>query len=272
MNALRATRLPRRLGRFAEPAPVAAAERPFRVLILAAAGACALVGLVLTAAEVPPHALAADDFARRVTLEFDAVQVPRPAPEPEPQPVPAPPPVLQPETVLAQAVARPAPEPADPPAVPAPAAAAPAPRRVYGVRRVYARGLGGSGGASGRLVVKRGNTVDGRPDTLTATPADLGGDLASLSSVDRAPEPLRRVRPEYSQALRDARASGTVSAYLLVDVAGNVRDVNITEDIGYDSMEVATRAFRKFRFRPAEQDGRPVAVWILHRIRFEFQE
>ena len=33
-----------------------------------------------------------------------------------------------------------------------------------------------------------------------------------------------------------------------------------------------TAAFLRFRFRPALKDGRPVAVWIRHRIRFEFQE
>ena len=43
---------------------------------------------------------------------------------------------------------------------------------VYGVRKVFARGLGSGPGESPGLVVKQGNSVDGRADTLTATAAD----------------------------------------------------------------------------------------------------
>jgi protein TonB len=206
-----------------------------------------------------------------VTVEVAPVSLPATArPEPEPEPAPR----LEPETVLAAPVDRPAPTPRRVAApAPTPTAAPDQPvRRVYGVRKVYARGLGaGSAGGAG-LVVKKGNTVDGRADTLTATEADLQGELAALSTVDRAPGPLHRVKPRYSEALVAARASGTVTAYLLVDVDGSVVDVNVTEDIGYDSREVAEAAFRQFRFSPALKGGEPVAVWILHRIRFEFQE
>ena len=122
------------------------------------------------------------------------------------------------------------------------------------------------------LVTQRGNTLGGVRDTLTATAADLQGELAASSSVDQAPEPLHRAKPAYSPAMRKARAQGTVTAYLLVDVDGAVRDVRVTDDIGWDSREVATAALRQFRFRPAQRDGQPVAVWIRHHIRFEFQD
>lgn len=275
MNAVRAATLPRQLSRFAEPAPQEAA-RGFAGLLLTAATVCASVGILLSLVEVPAQVETGGAGAHRVTVEFDAVALPQPEPVPEPEsePTPTAAPRLDPQTVLAQAVDRPAPEPVTAKVAPteAPEPADPQPRRVYGVRKVYARGLGGGAAAGDRLVVKQGNAADGRADTLTATAADLRGDLAALSTVERAPEPVHRVKPAYSEALAEARARGTVSAYLLVDVDGAVRDVNITEDIGYDSREVAAAAFRKFRFRPAVKDGEPVAVWILHRIRFEFQE
>ncbi|MCP4571330.1 MAG: hypothetical protein GY838_03190 [bacterium] len=272
MNAVHAAILPRQLNRFAEPSP-REASRGILHPLLTAATVCVAVGLALTLAEVPPLMETPGGTAHRVTVEFDAVELPRPQPELESAPPPEPP-RLDPATVLAQTVDRPAPEAVVAKVAPTqPASPAdPEPRRVYGVRKVYARGLGAAGAGAGRLVVKRGNTVDGRPDSLTATAADLRGELAALSAVERAPEPLHRVKPVYSEALAKARARGVVSAYLLVDVDGAVRDVNITEDIGYDSREVASAAFRRFRFRPAVRGGEPVAVWILHRIRFEFQE
>ncbi len=84
--------------------------------------------------------------------------------------------------------------------------------------------------------------------------------------------PEHRVKPRYSEALIAARAGGTVSARVLVDRDGRVAAVRITEDIGHDSAAVAEEALRQFRFRPALRHGQPVAVWIIHRIRFEFQE
>ena len=239
---------------------------------------CLAGGLALSTRDVPHTGTQSDTAAQRVTIAMNEVTLPRPVATPEPEPVAAAP-VLEPETVLAQPIDRPSaavPVTPDRPPVPAatddpePAPAAPA-RRVYGVRRVYARGLGGGSGAGG-LVVKTGNTLDGLPDTLTATAADLQGRLAPLSSVESAPEPVHRERPAYSAALTAARAEGVVAAYLLIDVDGRVRDVKIVEDIGFDSAVVAEAAFRKFTFRPARRDGEPVAVWILHRIRFEFQD
>lgn len=186
-------------------------------------------------------------------------------------------PVLEPETILAAPVDRPvemkkeipaaAPQEQEVKAEPTPPA-----RRVYGVRKVYARGLGQGGSDGAGLVTKQGNTLSGKRDTLTATEADLQGQLAALSTVEKAPEPIRRVKPEYSKAMLETQLRGEVTAYLLVDVDGTVRDVKITEDIGADSQQVAEAALREFTFKPAIKQGRPVAVWILHRIRFEFQQ
>jgi protein TonB len=214
-------------------------------------------------------------MVRQVRQEAHRIAFFAPEPPVAEPPAPAPEPVVLPEAaVLAQAVDVPAPEPVDPPTVAAPEPAdEPAPRRVYGVRKVLARGLGqGAGARQSGLVVKRGNVLDGVADTLTATAADLEGELAALSTVERAPEPLHRVKPRYSEALIAARASGVVTARLLVDTDGSVAAVEILEDLGHDSREVAAAAFRQFRFRPALRHGEPVAVWIVHRIRFEFQE
>lgn len=237
--------------------------RVLRRLLAATLVLAAGFGLLLLAVEVTPAELAAAVRAQRIVY----VAPPPPPREPAAAPEPAPdaPTNLEPETMLAQAV--------DAPPAAAPAAEAAAPRRVYGVRQVLAKGIG-EGGQAPRmgLVVKRGNTLDGVPDTVTATAADLAGPLVALSTVEQAPEPIHRVTPAYSAALVAARASGTVTARLLIDVDGRVAAVEVLEDIGHDSRDLAVAAFRQFRFRPALRGGEPVAVWIVHRIRFEFQE
>ena len=234
-----------------------------------------IAALAVLTVEPAPPARATDTRAARFTFrpEPERPVPPPPAPAPPaPEPAHEPIPELTPKTVLEAAIDRPTEEPEEVAAVAPDPEEAPPPRRVYGVRKVYARGLGAGEGGGAGLVVKRGNTVDGRPDSLTALPEDLEGTLAPLSTVSQAPVPTHRVKPRYSDALRENRATGTVSARLLVDVDGTVRAVEVISDIGFDSRELAVAAFRQFRFQPALRAGEPVAVWILHKIRFEFQE
>jgi hypothetical protein len=243
-------------------------DRLFRRLFAAnLAVAMGLGGLLLTVEITPAARLTLfdpDPVAFTVEAELSrpappaAKETPRATPRDERLPV------ITADTQLAQAMEFPSFDHEPPAQAPA--------RRVYGVRQVFARGLGTGSGGDGGLVVKRGNTLDGKADTLTATEADLRGRVAPLSTVEVPPAPIRTIKPRYSQVLLDNRVSGVVSARLLVDVDGSVREVKITEDIGFDSREIATTAFHQFRFRPALRGERPVAVWILYKIRFEFQE
>ncbi len=230
------------------------------------------LGLLLLAVDLPEVVRSPQRVAHRIAFH---APTPAPAPVPDIKPVVA---EIVPDTRLAQPIDRPATVPViETPVVaapdPEPVPTAPAPRRVYGVRKVMARGLGsGSGAGSVGLVTRRGNVLDGVADTLTATAGDLRGDLAALSTVERAPEPVHQVKPRYSEALIAARAGGVVTAKLLVDAEGSVADVVVLEHIGHDSAQLAADAFRQFRFHPALRHGEAVAVWIVYRMRFEFQK
>lgn len=274
MNALFVVPAPYGLARF-----TTSEDRPGRDRLAAGltGGLLALVlglGWILATVSVPVLRLDHEPARTQIRVRLEAPTTVAALP-----PVPVAPeiPHLEPQAILAAPVERKA-APAHAAAAPmetAPAETAPAAapaRRVYGVRKVYAKGLGAGAAGAGGLVGKLGNSLGGAPDSLTATAADLQGALAALSTVDQAPEPLRRVKPDYSPTMRQARAEGVVTAYLLVDSDGSVKDVKVTEDIGHDSAAVAAAALGKFTFRPARKHGQPVAVWILHRIRFEFQE
>jgi len=146
------------------------------------------------------------------------------------------------------------------------------PRRVYGVRKVFAKGLRAGGDGSRPILSRRGNTLDPDAPRIEATEADLAGELAPLSSVTSAPVLIGRAKPDYTEEMIENRVSGTVRARLLIDVDGSVRSVEILEDIGYGSGGVAATAFRKLRFEPALRGNDRVAVWITMKFRFEIQE
>jgi len=236
-----------------------------------------LFGIVMMTIEVPVSFSRSSDQSKPVTIRLQQYEDPAPA-EPEllPETIPETAPVLEPETIWAAPVDRPEEKPEKPLAVasenPVEETAPPAAKRVYGVRKIYARGLAKGSSEPAGIVSKTGNTIDGVADDLVATEADLKGELASLSSVDKAPEPIRRIKPKYSPSMLAAKVRGLVTAYVLVDVDGSVRDVKVTEDIGLDSQHVASKALFGFKFKPAFKNGSPVAVWILHHIRFEIQE
>ena len=236
-----------------------------------------LFGTMMMSVEVPDHFFPAVSQPQPVTIHLQQMVLPA-AVEPEPlvKNISEDVPVLEPETILSAPRDRTRNIPVKPAAVAlqktVEETATPVVRRVYGVRKIYAKGLGSGTSAAVGLVSKMGNTIDGVADDLVATEADLQGELASLSSVDKAPDPLRRIKPIYSQAMLKAKVRGSVTAYLLVDVDGSVKDVKVIEDIGLDSRQVAIDALSGFKFKPALKKDSPVAVWILHRIRFEYQE
>jgi len=258
----RAQRRERLLADYARELP--RAGRRGEIGFLGLLGVCLLLALVLGATlrsvPLPPQLRAAAAIAPARFQVVPAVHLPRKAePEPvaAPRPRPVTPPVLTPRTQLAEPAPTPAPTPTAPP------------RRVYGVRKIYGRALGDETGGD-VLVGKAGNSAEGPSDSLQARPEDLVPGAVSLSSVERAPVPVHVERPAYTQAMIDARASGVVNARLLVNAAGEVEQVDVLDDFGFDSARLAAEACRHFRFEPALQGGRPVAVWILYKIRFEF--
>jgi TonB family protein len=141
-------------------------------------------------------------------------------------------------------------------------------RRVYGLRKVYAQGLGSGGAMSDAVIGKLGNTLAKDIDTLSATAAELKGTVVSASTVTRAPRFKNRVKPQYSAAMLEQALEGVVKVKVLVDIDGRVKDTRVLSDIGEDSALQATKACAAMEFEPAVRDEQPVAVWIIIPIRF----
>lgn len=82
------------------------------------------------------------------------------------------------------------------------------------------------------------------------------------------PVPIRTVVPEYPAALRDNRVSGLVTMNCSVDERGVVTEAKVVKTTNEAFNQSAIAAVAKWRFRPAHQDGKPVAVVISLPIRF----
>ena len=87
-----------------------------------------------------------------------------------------------------------------------------------------------------------------------------GGGVYRIGGGVSQPSLLFKIEPEYSEEARKAKYQGTVTLQVIVDENGKPRDVRVTRALGLGLDEKAIEAVQKWRFRPAQKDGKPVAV------------
>jgi|GEM_PF-613091 len=141
-------------------------------------------------------------------------------------------------------------------------------RRIYGLKRVYSRGIGAGGMLSDAVVGKLGNTINKEVDDLKATKDDIKGAVVSAATVTAAPRFRTRVKPEYTPEMLKNRVEGEIRVKVLVDIDGRVKKAVLLNDLGFGSGERAIEACYKMEFEPAMRGAEAVAVWIIIPIKF----
>jgi TonB family protein len=100
--------------------------------------------------------------------------------------------------------------------------------------------------------------------------ASLGFPVFRPGGPVSKPVVLRKVAPEYSEAARKARYHGTVLLRVVIDVEGKIVNTQVVRGIGMGLDEKAIEAVRKWKFKPAYKDGKPVAVQVSMMLDFRF--
>lgn len=126
-------------------------------------------------------------------------------------------------------------------------------------------------GAEG-VEAKKGNTLAKEADTTKL----LDSDATSLPTpteeylVSEMPIVLSEIRPVYPKEAKDKQLEGVVSLDVLIDQNGVVRQVSVIE--GPEIFRAgALEAMKKFKFKPAKVDGKPVAVRIRYSLNFKLE-
>jgi protein TonB len=96
-----------------------------------------------------------------------------------------------------------------------------------------------------------------------------GGGLAQVGGRVTGPYPTYKLEPEFSEEARKAKFQGTVMVDLIVDEHGMPQNVHSIQSVGMGLDEQAEKAVRQWRFHPAMDGKKPVAV-ELH-VEVEFQ-
>jgi protein TonB len=164
----------------------------------------------------------------------------------------APPPLTQNEPPPQVQVAVPITPPTVGVAVPVPDAEAP-PEQTIASQEEIAQSTPGVSASEGELVV--------------APPSDELPKLGEYVYVEELPEAVTKISPEYPDLARSANVDGTVLVQALVGKDGRVKDAKVVKSIAMlDAAAVA--AVRKWVFKPALSNNKPVAVWVAVPVRF----
>ena len=89
-------------------------------------------------------------------------------------------------------------------------------------------------------------------------------------AVDQQAKIIRQAMPIRPDSCRVLGVDKGVWVKALVDTGGNVLDVRVLKSTGTDcGLEgAASRAAREYKFEPALQGGKPVAVWVTFQVKF----
>jgi protein TonB len=112
----------------------------------------------------------------------------------------------------------------------------------------------GSGKGGGVGAGKGGGTGPGEGGGFGGGVYRLGDSGLTLPVAIFKPE------PEYSEDARRARLSGEVLVRLVIDETGRPRDCQVVRALGLGLDEEALKAVKRWRFKPATKNGKPVAV------------
>ena len=111
-------------------------------------------------------------------------------------------------------------------------------------------------------------TGDG-PGLGPGSGGNTGGGVRRIGGSVTKPELVYSVEPEFSDEARRAKMSGDVDVYLWVDQHGNPTHVRVAHGIGMGLDERAVEAVKQYRFKPAMENGKPVAVEMYVVVNFQ---
>ncbi|MGH7727152.1 MAG: TonB family protein [Candidatus Eiseniibacteriota bacterium] len=113
-----------------------------------------------------------------------------------------------------------------------------------------------------------GTGETGSGDSLViAPPSDELPGFGEYVYVEELPEAITRVSPEYPDIARQSNMEGTVVVQALVGKDGKVKDTRVVKSVPVLD-DAAVSAVKRWVFKPALSNNKPVAVWVAVPVKF----
>lgn len=134
-----------------------------------------------------------------------------------------------------------------------------------------AEGLTPPPATSDAMTPAESSSAEEEPDTAKATRPEPSARAPAPRSREVAL--IEQPQPEYPPEAARAREQGTVLVEAQVDAMGNVSDVDIAKRSGSRVLDrAAMREVRRWKFRPAMEDGKAVASSIQVPVDYRLEE
>jgi protein TonB len=105
----------------------------------------------------------------------------------------------------------------------------------------------------------------------SGTGGGYGGGLRHIGGGVSMPVVIHRVEPEFSEEARKAKFMGVVTVDIIVDANGMPQNAHVIQGAGMGLDEAALAAIMQYRFKPAMEDGKPVAVQLNYQVAFQIE-
>lgn len=105
---------------------------------------------------------------------------------------------------------------------------------------------------------------DAPPVAEPEGPIYVGGDV-------QAPEKVFYPQPQYTEIARKARVQGVVIVQAIIDKEGSVTNVKVLKGLSMGLDDEAVKAIKKWKFKPATLNGKPVDVYYNLTVNFRLQ-
>lgn len=92
------------------------------------------------------------------------------------------------------------------------------------------------------------------------TGGNFGGGLRQIGGGVSAPRLVYKVEAEFSEEARKAKFMGVVTVNIVIDENGKPRNVRVVRGVGMGLDQKAIEAVQQYKFKPAMEKGKPVAV------------
>jgi periplasmic protein TonB len=127
----------------------------------------------------------------------------------------------------------------------------------------------GSGGGSGMGSGYGGGLGSGTGNGYgPGSGGNTGGGVYRIGGGVSAPVPIFTPEAEFSDEARRAKYQGVCLISLIVDAQGNPQNPRVSRPLGMGLDEKALEAVRKYKFKPAMREGKPVAVMMSIEVNF----
>ena len=107
----------------------------------------------------------------------------------------------------------------------------------------------------------------GAIQAMTAAEA-VQQDAFDVADLEKRPEPVSQVPPNYPAELRKAKIEGIVTLVFILGEDGRVEDPRVENSSRTEFEKPALDAIRKWRFRPGMKDGQAVRTYVRIPMRF----